>query len=408
MLENALLCLWLAATAAAGPLTLEQAEALAIANDPQLQASGWTAQAVEAREIQADKIPNPEIEVRLEELGLQRGERDVSRSRIVVSQDLELGRKRGRRVALARAEHGLASSGEAIELGRAVSRVRTRFAEVLGAQRRLSASGAHVEFLESIRARAAALVEQGLLPSIELARIASQLGLARIDAQRAQSELAGARHRLAASWGSGEPQFSEAVGDLARLDPLPDLSQVLALAAQSPSAQSFDSEVARSQAALDLARSNRLPDLELAAGVRWEHEVDADYMVELGIELPIFDRRQGEILERRHELSRAQALRGAASAGDGAAELYHLLVERRATCETLREEVLPAARSIAEAYRTAFESSSAAAAELVKAHAELNRLEGAYAEALVDYRRTLGDLEQLLGRSLDGSPLIDK
>ena len=35
--------------------------------------------------------------------------------------------------------------------------------------------------------------------------------------------------RLAASWGSAQPQFTEAVGDLERLDPLPDLPGVLAL-----------------------------------------------------------------------------------------------------------------------------------------------------------------------------------
>jgi len=406
MFENALLCLLLAAAAPVGPLTLDQAETLALAHDPQLQALGWTTRAVEAREIQAGKIPNPEIDLRLEELGVQRGETDVSRTRIVLSQELELGRKRSRRVALARAEKTLAEAAEQLERGRAASRVRTRFAEVLGAQFQMSALAEHVELLESISTRAAALVKQGLMPSIELPRIASQLGLARIDQQRADSELAAARHRLAASWGSAEPQFTGVVGDLERLQLLPDLGSVLEIAAKGPSVAGFEAEVARSQAALDLARSNRMPDLELGAGVRWEHATDADYLLDFEIELPIFDRRQGEILERRHELSRAQASRSAAFSIDGAAELYHQLVHRRATCETLRDQVLPATRSIVDAYRLAAESSTEATEQLVNAHRDLRRMEGEYAQALVDFRRSLGDLEQLLGRSLDGSPLI--
>jgi len=402
MFQNALLCLLLAVVAPVGPLTLEQAETLALAHDPQLQALGWTTRAVEAREVQAGKIPNPELDLRLEELGVQRGETDVSRTRIVLSQELELGRKRSRRVALAQAEKTLAEAEEQLERGRAASRVRTRFAEVLGAQWQLTA----LELLEAIGARAEALVGQGLMPSIELPRIARQLGLARIDQQRADSELAAARHRLAASWGSPDPQFSRVVGDIERLQPIPELSSVLALAARGPSAAGFDAEVARSQAALDLARSNRMPDLDFGAGVRWEPATDSDYLLNFEIELPIFDRRQGEILERRHELSRAQALRSTATATDGAAELYHQLVHRRAACETLRDEVLPATRSIVEAYRLVAESSTDATEELVKAHGDLRRMEGEYAQALVDYRRVLGDLEQLLGRSLDGSPLI--
>ena len=56
----------------AGPLALEDALALALMRSPELEAFSREVRASEARELQARKIPNPELDVRLYRLGIPR------------------------------------------------------------------------------------------------------------------------------------------------------------------------------------------------------------------------------------------------------------------------------------------------------------------------------------------------
>jgi hypothetical protein len=55
-----------------GPLALEDALALALMHNPELEVFSWEARASEARTLQAKKIPNPELDVRLYRLGIPR------------------------------------------------------------------------------------------------------------------------------------------------------------------------------------------------------------------------------------------------------------------------------------------------------------------------------------------------
>jgi len=93
-----------------GPLALQDALALALMRNPELAVFSWETRASEARALQAKKVPNPELDVRVYRLGIPRGsiEPDDKRTRVVLSQVLELGAKRKRRFNLARTEHSLA------------------------------------------------------------------------------------------------------------------------------------------------------------------------------------------------------------------------------------------------------------------------------------------------------------
>jgi cobalt-zinc-cadmium efflux system outer membrane protein len=50
-----------------GAITLRQALALALMHNPELRAFSWEVRASEARTLQASLLPNPEIEVEVEE-----------------------------------------------------------------------------------------------------------------------------------------------------------------------------------------------------------------------------------------------------------------------------------------------------------------------------------------------------
>jgi cobalt-zinc-cadmium efflux system outer membrane protein len=259
-----------------------------------------------------------------------------------------------------------------------------------------------MEFLDELRDKVLALVESGSVRSLDGHLVTRRTGLARIGLQQAESELSAARFRLAAMWGNPSPQFTEAVGDLERRHPIPDIDTILQLAEDSPVTARWDAEVARGQAALSLAKANRVPDLNLGAGARWqENRNEPDYLVDIEISLPLFDRKQGDIREAHYNLARARAGKSAAetASSEVIAESYFALSEADARRLTLREEILPATRATFAAYRVA-QSHIESLGDLFDARRDVTRAETEYTDALVDYHQALATLESIVGRSL--------
>jgi cobalt-zinc-cadmium efflux system outer membrane protein len=385
-----------------GPLALEDALALALMHNPELEVFSWEARASEARTLQAKKIPNPELDVRLYRLGIPRrySQPDEERTRIVVRQELEWGGQRGRRKRLARAEEQLADLDYEVKRLEIVTLVTGRFAAVVGAQRRVDSIWRSVEFFERMEATIEKLVETGDIRSIEGHQSRRQVALRRIELQDAEAELATARYRLAATWNSHDPLFTEAVGDLEVMQAMPSLNELLEMAKESPLFARWDTEVLRSEAALDLARSERIPSLTAGAGVRWEDDAGGeDWLVDLEIALPIFDTRKAGVIEGRHNAAKAQAEREAAEAESVVmiSEFYHSMTASRARAEILRDDVLPTAQASLEAFQRGFGTDAAAPGDLFDAMRDLTRAELEYTEALVEYHRAVAALEGLVG-----------
>jgi len=386
---------------AAGPLTLADALALALLGNPALRAFAWETRAAEAHALQAGKLENPEIEIRFQSDDAPAAADDESRRRVMFSQELEFGGKLGRRVELAEAERRVADRDYALERCAVIRDATSAFATALGAQRQAAAWQRFVAVLEQTAARVSSLVQGGFAGVVEEHRVTRQLGLARIEAQAAEARLSAARFALAATWGRSTPRFTAVVGRLDPPGPLPPPEVLLERLERSPPVARAEAERAREQAALALARAERFPDLELGAGVRWSAGVDErDYLLDLGIELPVFDRNQGAILEARHRLAGAEARRqGAAAAGAAAlAEAYFAAAEAAGRARALEHEVVPAARATFEAHRAAFEAQTrGGVGDLIDAGRDLARAESDLAGALAEAHRTRAALEGLLG-----------
>src|SRR2546423_1361737 len=92
-----------------GTLSLSQAIAATVEQNPDLQASAYELKAGDARITQAGLRPNPEASLELEGLvgtGIARSA-DERQGTLTLSQVLELGDKRGRRVAVATSDREL-------------------------------------------------------------------------------------------------------------------------------------------------------------------------------------------------------------------------------------------------------------------------------------------------------------
>lgn len=387
-----------------GPLHLRDALALALMGNSDLQVFSWDVRASEARALQAAQPDNPELDFRLVDRGIEDRPED-GRLRVILSQEFRLGGKRRKGYALARTDSVLAGWNYEARRIEVATVTAGRFVSVLGAQRQAETLGRFAEELDRMREVVAALVESGSLRSLEVHQIKRQAGLARIELQRAEFELESARFRLAAMWGSQSPRFAEAVGDLEEVVPIPDIESVIEQAQQSPSILRWDAELARSEAALKLANAGKIPDLQFGAGIRWDDDSSGrDYIVDLEITLPVFDRKQGDRREARYGMERARAGHKAAEAvsAERIAEFYYVLAEARARRLTLSEEVVPAARAAVEAYRVGFEGNVLSLDDLLDARRDLARAEVAEIDAQVDYHQALATLEGLVGGSLAG------
>lgn len=392
----------------AEPLALQDALALALMRNAELEIFSWDVRSSEARTLQAGKFPNPQLDFRVYRLGIPRvsADPDDSRSRVILSQVLQIGGKRRREVLVRQAEDQLAGWDYEAKRIEVATTVTGHFVAVLGAQRRVDTNLRLVEYLEQMRDRVMTLVETGAMRALEMHQVTRQVGMARIDLQRANSQLAVARFRLAATWSNQSPRFTEAVGDLEQVVTVPDIDIVIELAQSSPAIARWDAEFERGQAAVALAKSRRVPDITVGAGMRWQDNIDArDYLVDVEIGLPIFDRKQGEIREAQFNMSRAKAAKESAEAmsRELIAEFYYQLTESRAVSLTMAEEVVPSALAAVESLDRAVDVEPDRLGDLLDARRDLARAEIDYTDALVDYHQALAGLEGIIGHSLAGT-----
>src|SRR6202043_3053933 len=119
---------------------------------------------------------------------------------------------------------------------------------------------------------------------------------------------------LAAVIGRPEMPLATVAGDLEKS--WPDLNEeqaVDAISNESPALRIADATTLRAQAILASARRQPIPDLQVRAGMEYNNELLGSVrfakgwegVAEVGVQLPIFSRNQGEIAAARAEIDRA-------------------------------------------------------------------------------------------------------
>jgi len=393
---------------------LQQASQLALEHNPRLATFSWELKAREAGVSQAGLLPNPELSFEIENFAGSNEESGfgASEQTLRVSQLIELGGKRSKRRQLA--GHQRDSSAWAWRAARmeTLAEVERAFVDVLAAQERLALA----EELAGVGKTALQTVEKQLLAgavsSIEKYRAEVSLAASLIALQRHRAELASARKRLAATWGSGSDTFSQADGQLSAAPPaLPPLERLQQLAEQAPALVRWESELAQRRSQLALAESRSTPDLTITGGPRWSRESgNRAFVFELSTPLPIFDRNRAGTLEAQRRLAKAVQEQRAASlrARTGLATAYESLASTRAAVISLRDEVLPLAHNAFEGATTAYRRGVYSYLELVDARKTLFSLRSEYIDTLAAYRAATVDVELLVGSSLEDMSSDDR
>ena len=383
---------------ATGPLSLQQALALAFAANPGLAVAQRELEAAEGPLLQGRARPNPELSALMEDT------RPATRTTTIqLNQLIELGGKRDARIRAAEGGRDIALAELSARRADVRGAVVTAFYDVLLAQERITLAGDSVTLAQRASDAAGKRVQAGKISPVEATKAGVAEATARLEAAQAASELRLARQRLAATWGNGTPRFERAEAAGAAVTQLPSTPTPQALAARlatSPSLQRAQVEVRRRQALSELERARRTPDLTASLGVRRDAQSGrSQAIVGLAIPLPLFDRNQGNLLEalRREDKARDELVAAGIGLKTAVLQSAGQLDAASNEARTIRDTVLPGAQSAYDAATTGFELGKFNFLDVLDAQRTLFQAKAQYLRALGAAQAAAAEIDRLLG-----------
>lgn len=379
-------------------VTLQTAIAMALQSNPDLSAARYELQAVEATLLQANVLPNPSLEVAVEDR-----RRETRESTLQLSQPIELGGKRSARMHAA--ERGLDAASAELNAKKAEVRaaVITAFFDVLSAQERVRLTQEASELAQRATTVASKRVASGKVSPVEETKAQVAESGVRLEMAQARSELVSARKRLSATWGNLTPRFESAEGQFGVLPELPDVNVLSQRLAGSPALTRARHEVDRRQALAQVERSRRIPDMAVTLGVKRSEELGRNQaIVGLSVPLPLFDSNRGNVLEslRRVDKARDELSATEIRIDSELAQAYEKLSISRQEAESLQKEVIPGAQSAYDAASKGFEYGKFGFLDVLDAQRTLLQAKSQHLRALSEAHRAAAEIDRIVGESM--------
>jgi cobalt-zinc-cadmium efflux system outer membrane protein len=403
-------CLSLAALAAtqsiqAGEtIDLPRAIRQTLAKNPELSAYPFQLNRAEALKLQAGLRPVPTVGLEVENVfGTGAfSDTDAAETTLSLSQVIELGDKRNKRINLADArireqelEYELARLDVLAETGR-------RYYHTL----RLQALRSWAEQRVVLEQQALAVVEQRAVAGAVGQADASKISLrqARSVALREQldGELTLARRRLAAMW-LGQVDFSQALGDLQRVPGLPDPSTVIQALQQAPKSALHLALQRLADSRVAMAQANGSNDVELGMGVRrFELVGDEAFTFSISMPLSFSNPNRGRIAaaraQRQQTLAQVQSERQLLELS--LLEIQQKLQNLHRQIERISDDLLPRAQMLLRDTEAGYRQGRYSVLQWVDAQAELFSIERELIETRVGIFMHTLELERITGHAM--------
>ncbi len=374
-----------------GPaLKLEELEQMALTRNPTLSQANAEVRAAEGTKQQSGLYPNPTVGYYGDEI--RGGSFRSGKEGAFLSQTIVLGGKLGAARQTAEQQRLQAVINVEAQRYRVLSGVRSLYYEVLAAQR-----------LVQIRRQLLSLANDAVDTSHQLGNVgeADQPDIlqSEVEAEQAGLALASAKQdhlslwqMLAATVGNPDLPLGRVEGDL---EVVPQLDQQEWLAKtlnESPQIKYAQQDVDRSKAELGEAKKAPVPDIQISANLSQDNEPLEPLNTrtgivggaQVGVQLPIFNRNQGNVEKAKADLERSQAevqriqldLRRQASA------LFRDYATARMTADRYHDSMLPRAQKAYELYKASYQNMAAAYPQVLIAQRTLFQLQVDYIHAL--------------------------
>ncbi len=390
---------------AGAALRLEDIERIALEKNPTLAQAEAAIQSARGRRRQAGAYPNPTVAVTGDEISngpvINGGEYGL-----IVQQDIVLGGKLALNKRIAEQEIIKAEAQAEAQKLRVLNTVRALFYQALAVQRKLE-----------VRTRLAALVEEAVVTSGQLRNV-GQADLPdvleiEIEQQRAELAVIAARNeqqqvwsQLASAAGDGSLEMQPLAGDLEQIPVLDLGSAMAALLRDSPEVKAANADIVRAEYAVRRAQRQSIPNLQIQAGAHYNRErlepgpraIGRQGSFAIGVEIPLFNRNQGNVEAARGNLTRAQREieRVQLSLRSRLAAAFRNYQDTRNIVERYRNEMLPRARRAYDLYLAGFRQMAAAYPQALIAQRTLLQLQEDYDNALIGMWRRAVDIQSLL------------
>ena len=467
-----------------GDVTLSQCIAHALTNSPRLEAFAWDVRAAEAAQLQAKARPNPYLSLEVEDVrwrggpgttttsgsidrtpgslsidatggqgnvtatgtrpmyvgAIGRAHEDGAHSGLAesdftlrLSQVVELGGKRAKRIALAARGREVAAWDYERARADVCAEVAHAFVGVLAAQRRVELAKELTHLAEEAQRTVNARVDAGKVSPIEAEKARIPVSQAKNEEDAANAGLQSARAQLAGVCGDTSAGFGMAQGNLEEIVQAPPLEQVIERVGKNPDIARWAAEIDARDAAIVSERARRKPDVTLTFGVRttplqsrqsrdWslntdgvfsanrsqiepDRDFDTRLVFDVGLPLPIFDRNKGNIRQAEAMASKAHAEERdvAVRVRADVTKAYHDVSSAYATVQRTKSEILPAATEAFDKTQIGYREGKFGYADVIDSERTLFDAQRGYLDALQTYHAANIELERLTGDSIPES-----
>ena len=399
-------------------LTLEQLQEIALANNPTLAQAKAGMRAAAGRSRQAGLWPNPTIGYSGDEI--RGGSYGGGEQGVFVQQNVILGGKLGldRKIFAAEGQQAAAEADE--QRLRVENGVRIAFYQSLAMQAMVETRGKLRDIAKDAAETTRQLFNVGQAdePDVLEADVeADQDELAVITEQQEQQR---AWSVLAAVVGKPDLALAHLQGELEKLPEVNAEEILQTILRDSPAVKIAQLGVARADAEMQRAQHEAIPDLFLRAGYSYSFEqlgtapaparaVGSEAFAEVGVNLPIFNRNQGNIAaaDADRERAKLEVQRVGLVLRQMAAPLVQNYGSSRAIAERYKSRTLPNARKAYELYLRKYHEGAAAYPQVLIAQRTLVQLETSYINTLENVWINAAALQGLLltdGLDLPAAP----
>jgi outer membrane protein, heavy metal efflux system len=387
------------------PITLKSAVALALMHNPHLKAFSFEKRAKEARALQSGLRPNPKLNISVEDAAGSGGFDgfDQSQTTIQLSQLIELGGKRAARLRSSNLSKKLADWDYETKRMDVLTQVARSYALVLKAQQQTKLTEDLVKLSEKFLNIVDERIKAGKVAALEKVKSEINLSYLKVEFKQAKLELKVARRNLSITWGTAQPQFEVALGDLNQISNIPSLENLKTRLSNNPDLARWTTELEQRQAVLDSEISKSVPNIKLQGGFR-RLETTNDHSLVFGISIPLqfFNRNQGAIEEARHKLGKAEAekLAKKASTEKNFLEAYNELVFYQTQVSSIKNQILPGAEKAFNGIQEGYRFGKFNLLDVLDSQKTFFQTKKLYLDSLAQYHNTLANLERLIGEPL--------
>ena len=339
---------------AQGPLmTLEEAQRRAREMNPTLRQAEAEIRAAKARQQQAGLYPNPTVGYTGDEI--RGGSVGGGKQGFFVQQTVVTAGKLGLSRGVLGKEARLAEIEAEEQKARVESAVKMAFLRVLAAQELLDARRDLAAIAQDAAETQRQLMNTGQADESEVLMSEVEAQRMRMASRMQENTLREEWRSLAAVIGEPEMPLSTVAGNLEK--DWPELNEdqaVEAIAKDSPAIRIADESALRAQTVLAGARRAPVPDLQIRAGMEYNHETLGSVpfakgwegIAEVGVQIPLFNHNQGNITAARADIERAELekRRIVLTLRERAASVADQYANSRLMALEYRDEMLPSAK----------------------------------------------------------------